>query len=246
LFKAGGNTYEKNSYYCAMKLRQIIIIFFLGSSTFTSGQNITLSFSSNNISLTDTIDMGDTIWYNFWVVNDGNSIITDNIALETARFCQAQGMINEREIGHINPGVLFPGDSIEFPLGMLYEVVHQQNYLTGDNIVVIWPRVEVLDIQVNEHLTTQIHVQNNLMISSLKGDVKSKESSFYFSDKTIHFLNEFSVSEVVLYNMLGNEVYKSKSPLLKKINLQNTASGTYLMVIRLTDGTIRKEKLIVQ
>ena len=56
----------------------------------------------------------------------------------------------------------------------------------------------------------------------------------------------FPVSEVVLYNMLGNEVYQSNSPFLKKINLQNTPSGTYLMVIRLTDGTIRKEKLVVQ
>jgi hypothetical protein len=246
LFKAGGNTYEKNSYYCTMKLRQIIIICFLGSSTLTSGQNIALSFSSNNISLPDTIAMGDTIWYNFWVVNDGNSVITDYISLNTARLCQAQGMINEREIGHVNPGALFPGDSIVFPVGMFYEVVHQQNYLSGDNIVVIWPRVEVLDPQLNEHLTTQIHVQDNLMISSLKGAIKSKESVFYLSDKTIHFLNEFSVSEVVLYNMLGNEVYKSNSTWLKKINLQNTPSGTYLMVIRLSDGTIRKEKLIIQ
>ena len=230
-----------------MKLRRIIIIiFFIGGTTFSSGQNIALSFSLNNIFLPDTISMGDTIWYNFWVVNDGNSVITDYIALKTARFCQAQGMINEKEIGHVNPGALFPGDSIEFPLGMLYEVVHQQNYLTGDNIVVIWPRVEFLDPQVNEHLTIQIYVQNNLMISSLKDAIKNKDNVFYFSDKTIHFLNEFSVSEVVLYNMLGNEIYKSNSSLLKKINLQNTPSGTYLMVIRLTDGTIRKEKLIVQ
>jgi hypothetical protein len=229
-----------------MKLRHFIIIFFLGSSTFTSGQNIALSFSPNNTALADTIALGDTIWYNFWVVNDGNSVITDYISLNTARFCQAQGMINEREIGHVNPGALFPGDSIEFPLGMLYEVVHQQNYLTGDNIVVIWPRVEVLDPQVNEHLTTQIHVLNNSMISSLKGAIKSKENSFYVLDKTIHFLNKFSVLEVVLYNMLGNEVYKSNYPSLKKVNLQNIPIGTYLMMIRLTDGTIRKEKLIVQ
>jgi len=229
-----------------MKLRNFIIIFFLGSSTFTSGQNIALSFSPNNTSLPDTIALGDTIWYNFWVVNDGNSVITDYIALKTARFCLAQGMINEREIGHVNPGALFPGDSIEFPLGMLYEVVHQQNYLAGDNIVVIWPRVEVLDPQVNEHLTTQIHVLNNSMISSLNDAIKIKENSFYFLDKTIHFLNKFPVSEVVLYNMLGNEVYQSNSQFLKKINLQNTPSGTYLLVTRLTDGTIRKEKLVVQ
>ena len=229
-----------------MKLRHFIIIIFLGSSTFTSGQNIALSFSSNNISLADTVAMGDTIWYNFWVVNDGNNVITDYISLNTARFCQAQGMINEREIGHVNPGALFPGDSIEFPVGFFYEVVQQQNYLTGDNIVVIWPKVEVFDPQVNEHLTTQIHVQNNLMINSLKGATKSNDIGFYFLDKTIHFMNEVSASEVVLYNMLGHEVYKSNSLLLKKINLQNIPIGTYLLVIQLKDGTIRKEKLIVQ
>tara|TARA_B100000795_G_scaffold155956_1_gene116999 strand:+ start:123 stop:815 length:693 start_codon:yes stop_codon:yes gene_type:complete len=230
-----------------VKLRRIIaIIFFIGGTTFTSGQNIALSFSSNNISLADTVAMGDTIWYNFWVVNDGNNVITDYISLNTARFCQAQGMINEREIGHVNPGALFPGDSIELPLGMLYEVVQQQNYLIGDNIVVIWPRVEVLDPQINEHLTAQLYVKNKSMISKIEDAIKSKETAFYFTDKTIHFLNKFSVSEVVLYNMLGNEVYRSNSPQLKKINLENTPKGTYLIVIRLIDGTIRKEKLSVQ
>ena len=229
-----------------MKLRNFIIIFFLGSSTFTSGQNIALSFSSNNISLPDTVSMGDTIWYNCWVVNDGNSVITDQIALRAARLYQTQGLVDEREIGHINPGALFPGDSIELPLGMMYEVVLQQNYLAGDNIVVIWPRVQVSGSQVNEHLTSNVHVLYNSMISSIDDAITSKENIFYFSDKTIHFLNKFSISEVVLYNMLGNEVYKSNSPLLKKINLENTPSSTYLMVIRLTDGTIRKEKLVVQ
>ena len=229
-----------------MKLRNFIIIFFLGSSTFTSGQNIALSFSSNNISLPDTVSMGDTIWYNCWVVNDGNSVITDQIALRAARSCQPQGLVDEREIGHINPGALFPGDSIELPLGMMYEVVLQQNYLAGDNIVVIWPRVQVSGSQVNEHLTSNVHVLYNSMISSIDDAITSKDNIFYFSDKTIHFLNKFSISEVALYNMLGNEVYQSNSQFLKKINLQNTPSGTYLMVIRLTDGTIRKEKLVVQ
>ena len=229
-----------------MKLRHFFIILFLSISSISSSQNITLSFSSNNISLPDTIDMGDTIWYNFWVINDGNSVITDCIDLKTARFCQAQGMINERKIGKVSPGALFPGDSIEFSVLLSHEVVNQQNYLTGDNIVVIWPRVQVSGSQANEHLTTQIHVLNNSMISSINDVIKSKENSFYFSDKTIHFLSKFSVSEVFLYDMLGNKVYHSNFQLLTKINLQSTPSGTYLLVIRLKDGTIRKEKLVVQ
>ena len=229
-----------------MKLRHFIIFFFLGSSTFTSGQNIALSFSSNNIALPDTVFMGDTIWYNCWVVNDGNSVITDQIVLRAARLCQTQGLVDEREIGHINPGALFPGDSIDFSSETFYEVVHQQNYLTGDNIVVIWPRVQVSGPQVNEHLTNQIHVLNNSMIISLNDAIKIKENGFYFLDKTIHFLNKFLVSEVVIYNMLGNEMYKSNSQFLKKINLQNIPNGTYLLVIRCTDGTIRKEKLVVK
>ena len=231
-----------------MKLRQFIFIVFIGASTFTSGQNISLSFSLTTTSLPDTISMGDTIWYHCWIVNDGNSVITDHITLRAARQCQIQNqaLVDEREIGHINPGALFPGDSIELPLGMMHEVVHHQNYLTGDNIVVIWPRVQVPGPQANEHLTTNIHVINNSMISSLDDAIRSKDNSFYFSDKTIHFLNEFSLSKVVIYNMLGNEVYKSNSQLVKKINLQDMPSGTYLLVIHLLDGTIIKEKLIVK
>ena len=231
-----------------MKLKQIIFIIFIGISTLTSGQNISLSFSSTAISLPDTISMGDTIWYHCWIVNDGNSVITDHIVLRAARQCQIQnqGLVDQREIGHINPGALFPGDSIEFPLGMMNEVVHQQNYLTGDNIVVIWPRVQTSDSQDNEHITTNIHVLSNSMISSLDDAVSRKDNIFYFSDKTIHFLNEFPLSEVVLYNMLGNKVYQSNSQLVKKINLQNTPSGTYLLVMYLLDGTTIKEKIIVK
>ena len=230
-----------------MKLRHFFIILFFSSSSISSSQNITLSFSSNNISLPDTIDMGDTIWYNFWVINDGNSVITDCIDLKTARFCQAQGMIHERKIGKVSPGALFPGDSIEFSVLLSHEVVNQQNYLTGDNIVVIWPRVQVSGSQANEHLTTQIHVLNNSMISSLNEDATTiKDNIIYFSDKTIHFLSKFSVSEVFLYDMLGNKVYHSNFQLLTKINLQNIPSGTYLMVLRLKGGAIRKEKIIVQ
>ena len=231
--------------FVLVKLRNFIIICFLVSSSLAIGQNIALSFSSNNISLADTISMGDTIWYNCWIVNDGNSVITDQISLRSARICQNQALVDEREIGHIFPGALFPGDSIELPLGMMHEVVHQQNYLTGDNIVVIWPRVEVLDPQANEHLTAYVHVLNNSMITSLNDDSSSKDNIFYFSDKIIHFLNEFAVKEVILYNMIGKEVFQSNSQLLKKINLQTIPSGTYLMVIRLKDGAIRKEKIIV-
>ena len=229
-----------------MKLKQIIFIIFIGISTLTSGQNITLSFSSTAISLPDTISMGDTTWYHCWIVNEGNSVITDHIALRAARICQAQGLVDEREIGHINPGALFPGDSIELPLGMMHEIVHQQNYLTGDNIVVIWPRVQTPDSQYNEHITTNIHVLSNSMISSLDDAVSRKNNIFYFSDKTIHFLNEFPLSEVVLYNMLGNKAYQSNSQLVKKINIQNAPNGTYLLVMYLLDGTIMKEKLIIR
>ncbi len=235
----------KNHYYCNMKLKQIIFIIFIGISTLTSGQNIILSFSSTAISLPDTISMGDTIWYHCWVVNDGNSVITDHIALRAARLCQSQSLVDEREIGHINPGALFPGDSIELPFGMMYEVVHQQNYLSGDNIVVIWPRVQFSGSQANEHLTNHMHVLNNSMISSLDDSNTSKDNTFYFSDRTIHFQNEFELSELVLYNMLGNKVYQSNSQLVKKINLQKQPSGTYLLVMYLLDGTIRKEKLIL-
>ncbi len=243
------NLFKKKLYICYLKLKNIItIIFFVGGTTFSSGQNIALSFSSNNISFPDTISMGDTIWYNCWIVNEGNSVITDHIALRAARLCQPnyQLLVDEREIGHINSGALYPGDSIELPLGMLHEVVNQQNYMTGDNIVVIWPRIQFPGSQANEHFTTQIYVRNKSIISGINGAINSKENCFYFKNKTIHFLNKFSVSEVVLYNMLGNEVYKSNYASLKKVNLQNINIGTYLVVIRLKDGTIRKEKLIVR
>jgi hypothetical protein len=228
-----------------MKTKRIITILFLACSTMLSAQNIQLSFGTTAISIPDTASTGDTIWYNCWVVNDGNTVITDYIALHSARFCQVDGMVSEREIGHINPFGLFPGDSIEFPSGLFYEVVQQQNYIIGDNIVVIWPRVEVPNTQINEHLSTEIYVFNSSMISGIKDVGTSNKAFFVFANNIIKFSKNLSVSKIALYNVLGKELYNISSP-SRTVNLQHFSKGTYFLAVQFTDGTVKKEKIIVQ
>ncbi|MDB9809349.1 hypothetical protein OAB72_01350, partial [Flavobacteriales bacterium] len=141
-----------------MKIRKIIFSLFLLASVNVSGQGISVTFGSNGIQFPDTVSLGDTVYYSCWVVNSGDDVLAENILLETANYSQSQGLTNVRTIGGQGPNFIFPNDSIQFSPGFLYEIVTQQNYLLGDNIVVIWPKVSSPINQSTQHEYKNVYV----------------------------------------------------------------------------------------
>ncbi len=227
-----------------MKLKGFIFSLFLLVSVGVSGQNVSLSFGENGINIPDTVTMGDTIWFSCWVVNTGSVTITDNIVIEAGRFDQTQGLTNVRAIGGQGPNVISQGDSIEFVPGFLYEVVTQQHYLVGDNIVVIWPKVGSPVTQTTQHIYQDLFVIGSL--SSVEQEIISK-LQFYPqpANNQVSFESNKTIVQVQLFDMLGKEL-NSYSLANNVLNTANIESGMYLINAKFEDGTSLQNKLQIQ
>ena len=109
---------------------------FFSSSVFSQVNH--LSFGFNGVSHQDTLYIGDTIHFNFWVVNQGSGVINDSLSIYCETFDGLGSSIASMPIGsyYNTTDSLNPGDSLFITIS---EVVSYQSYVLGDNIIVIWP-----------------------------------------------------------------------------------------------------------
>ena len=97
-----------------------------------------LSFGSSGVQHEDTLQIGDSIHFSFWLINDGNANINDSISMLCETFDVIGNSISSMSIGdsYNTVGSLNVGDSI---FVTITEEVTFSSYVLGDNIVVIWP-----------------------------------------------------------------------------------------------------------
>ena len=228
-----------------MEIRKIIFSIFLLASLSVNGQGISITFGANGIQFPDTISIGDTVYYSCWVVNKGNDVLAENILLETANYSQSQGLTSVRTIGGQGPNFIFPNDSIQFYPGFLYEIVTQQNYLLGDNIIVIWPKVANPINQSTQHEYKNVYVQGSSIISSV---VELSNKLLFFpspADNKISFDGAKSVCEIQVFDLLGREL----NTFFIENNILNTSTfknGMYLINAKFEDGTSLQNTMQIQ
>lgn len=228
-----------------MEIRKIIFSLFLLASVSVNGQGISVTFGANGIQFPDTISLGDTVYYSCWVVNAGDDVLAENILLETANYSQAQGLTNVRTIGGQGPNFIFPNDSVQFSPGFLYEIVSQQNYLLGDNIVVIWPKVSTPINQSTQHEYKNVYVQGPAIVSSVIE--LSNKLQFFPSpaNNQISFDGAKNICEIQIFDLLGREL----NAFFIENNMLNTSSfknGMYLINAQFEDGTSLQNTLQIQ
>ena len=228
-----------------MKIRKIIFSLFLLVSISVNGQGISVTFGANGIQFPDTISLGDTVYYSCWVVNSGDDVLAENILLETANYSQSQGLTNVRTIGGQGPNFIFPNDSIQFSPGFLYEIVTQQNYLLGDNIVVIWPKVSSPINQSTQHEYKNVYVKGSAIISSVV-DLSDKLQFFPSpANNKIIFDGVKNICEIQIFDLQGREL----NTFFIEKNMLNTSSfksGMYLINAQFEDGTSSRNTLQIQ
>lgn len=228
-----------------MKIRKIIFSLFLLASVSVSGQGISVTFGANGIQFPDTVSLGDTVYYSCWVVNSGDDVLAENILLETANYSQSQGLTNVRTIGGQGPNFIFPNDSIQFSPGFLYEIVTQQNYLLGDNIVVIWPKVSSPINQSTQHEYKNVYVKGSAIISSVI-DLSDKLQFFPSpANNKIIFDGVKNICEIQIFDLQGREL----NTFFIEKNMLNTSSfksGMYLINAQFEDGTSSRNTLQIQ
>ena len=234
-----------------MKTKALILSFITFLFVFNSNaqnSSINISFGQNGISIPDTVVMGDSIWFSCWVVNNGEDVLAENILLKAARHDANLGLVSTRTIGGQGPNFIFPDDSIQFVPGFLFEVVTNQNYLAGDNIVVIWPKADVPNTisQTNQYIYSNVHVLSN-SISSIS-EKTSKAHYFYpqpAKDK-IYFNSSLDLITVKIFNILGREVAFHSIPVSPIISISHLPQGLYLLKMQTEKGEEKTQKLIIK
>jgi len=230
----------------ALILSFITFLFAFNSNAQNSSINI--SFGQNGISIPDTVAMGDSIWFSCWVVNNGEDVLAENILLKAARYDANLGFVNSRTIGGQGPNFIFPNDSIQFVPGFLFEVVTTQNYLIGDNIVVIWPKLAVPPSisQTNQNAYSNLHVLSNSSVTFIS-EKTGKAQYFYpqpANDK-LYFYSPELITSVKIFNILGKEM----RPFIlseSSIAIPNLPQGLYLVKIQTKNEGEKVQKLIIK
>jgi|ETNmetMinimDraft_25_1059894.scaffolds.fasta_scaffold21254_2 hypothetical protein len=115
----------------------ILLIVLLGISTKVEAQ-VHLRFGTPGIHYSDSSSFGDFVSFAYWIVNEGpdtlvdpvemNLMVTDSIGINsTTSFLGNYALTNNH---------LAPNDSLFI---VSWDNIHSFKYVSGDNIVVIWP-----------------------------------------------------------------------------------------------------------
>ena len=175
--------------------------------------------------------MGDTIWFSCWIVNDGDDVLAENVLIKAARYDAISGLVSKRTIGGQGPNFIYPNDSIHFVPSFLFEVITTQNYLTGDNIVVIWPKADVPNSigQTNQYIYKNLYVLSN-SISSIKEQREIETSYFYPqpANNQIYFNSLQQIERIKIFNILAEEVLSCDN-LKSSVSVSHLPQGLYLI-----------------
>lgn len=136
----------------------LFLFFSIGSHTVVAQSS--LSFGSSGVQHEDTLAIGDSIHFSFWLVNEGNVAINDSVQVLCETFDIIGASISSMSIGGVYnaAGSLSVGDSI---LINITELVTFSSYVLGDNIIVIWPAS--ITPGIVDTSTTPIHILNSVL-----------------------------------------------------------------------------------
>ena len=206
-----------------------------------------IGFGSNGIQHQDTLYIGDTIHFNFWLINQGNSILNDSISVNCETFDISWSSISSMSIGSLynTSGSLAVGDSIHITIS---EVVTYQSYVLGDNIVVIWP-ASIVPGSVDTSIT-YVHILDSLSSNvSLDGFSNVKlipnpvSENLYF-----HYGKNIRDCSILIYDSNGRIIFDKNNVDLKYFvfNVNALKNGTYFLVINKDNKNITFKSFVVK
>ena len=228
---------------------KIIVFLFLllgsfYSSSLTAQSN--LSFGTSGVQHEDTLNIGDSIHFSFWLVNQGAVNINDSISMSCETFDIIGTSISSMPIGnnYNTVGSLSVGDSI---FVTITEVVSYSSYVLGDNIIVIWPAfigsggvdTSMTPIHILGNTSSGLEMLNNKLI------VFPNPIKDYF---TLSNQLGLPISGITLSDALGNILYVDKSIYYSScsFNLSRFQPGTYFIETIINNQRITKRIVLVK
>lgn len=224
----------------------LFVSFFISSVFFSSlFAQSSLSFGASGVQHEDTLSIGDSIHFTFWLVNQGSGSINDSISISCETFDIFGTSISSMSIGgnYNTVGSLDVGDSI---FVTITEIVTFSSYALGDNIVVIWPAY--IGLGGVDTSMTDIHILGSLQ-SEYELDITSDKFLLFpnpSSGKIYINGSDISISSIHISDFLGNIVFEQSL-----INLNDFVfdvgvfkHGIYFLTLNLKDRKITK-KIVV-
>lgn len=232
-----------------MNNRILFFLFFLFSSTgsITLTAQSYLSFGSSGVQHEDTLHIGDSIHFSFWLVNQGNTVVNDSVEIFCETFDILGTPISSMSFGN-NYNVtnsLSVGDSVFITIT---EIVTFSSYMLGDNIIVIWPALTspgTVDTSF-----TPIHILNSapngfdlvLSANELIVSPDPANNHLILSNR----LN-LPMSGINIFNDKGSLLYFDKNTYYGSfsVGLSSFQPGTYLISTIIRGERIVKKVILV-
>ena len=222
-------------------------VFFLAlvsSSSVIAQSN--LSFGYSGVQHEDTLHIGDSIHFSFWLINQGSTNINDSISISCETFDIIGNSISSMSIGenYNTIGSLNVGDSI---FVTITEEVTYSSYILGDNIVVIWPAFigsGGVDTSMTDiYILASIPTGSELELSSNKLDIFPNPSS---SNIYLNTEIDIKTSYIHISDCFGNIVFKQSQVDLNHFifNVSVLKKGVYFVVFGFDNRKITR-KIIV-
>ncbi len=191
----------------------VLFLFFSIGSNAVVAQSYLL-FGSSGVQHEDTLHIGDSIHFSFWLVNQGNVPVNDTLQVLCETFDIIGTSISSMSIGDdFNvASTLGVGDSI---LINIVELVTLASYVLGDNIIVIWP-ASIVPGSVDTS-ATPIHILNSIP-ASLELSLSSKNLLVFPNptDNHVMMFNDLGLpmEGVAISDAQGNLLYVDKGVFL--------------------------------
>lgn len=194
---------------------------------------VNISFGHTGISHEDTLSIGDTIHFNFWIVNQNNSILTDSLSIECETFDDNNNPISSMAIGlyYNTNGSLSAGDSIFISIS---EIISYASYKLGDNIVVIWPALINTTGNMDTSITN-IHILDNT--NNIIDFNKSEELLLFPNPNQGNFKIDFKEyagnKEIEIFDLRGVVIFSKTNVMgAEFLYRKNLNKGIYFIRVR--------------
>lgn len=232
-----------------MLKRGIIIVFCCALSFVAKAQSqYNLAIGTVAPIIADTAEMYTKLGIDFWAVNAGENTIYETINVKIS--ANPSTSSTSRVIYGISfpeGSGLEPGDSLHFywdaenESGPYDDVLIQNSYDGGDNIIVVWPVVDGNVSQTVEQYYHGVHVTGNVAVveSPEKVDFKVLVSNEQF----VEIKSEKTIISLSLVDLTGKEIYRGSN---RKVSTENFSAGIYIVQVNFKDGLSQSRKVLVK
>lgn len=178
----------------------------------------------------NSVCMGDSLTYSIHVKNKGLIAITIDSVRLMGNFVTSGAGIQPIETKTITTTVLQPGDSLFMQFA---DNVNGPEYLSGNNIIVIWPIVPAVPTIDSGTINLQV---DSCAINGIDGG-QENSSYIYFDNSTaqLFFFSEAEITSAEIFDVNGKLIHRC-SPAFSTEQIPKLATGIYFVQAQFING----------